>query len=86
MNVSNGQFLENPCAVLGISDSIYWMAKIIRRDKVFTYKFQDILLMKMISNSKCVQTWNNRLVPNRKRSMSRLYCHPVYLTYMQSTS
>ena len=32
-------------------------------------------------------TWNNRVVPNRKRSMSRLYiCHPAYLTYMQSTS
>ena len=33
-------------------------------------------------------TWNNRLVPNRKRSASRLYiyCHPAYLTYMQSTS
>ena len=32
-------------------------------------------------------TWNNRLVPNRKRSMSKLvYCHPAYLTSMQSTS
>ena len=33
-------------------------------------------------------TWNNRLVPNRKRSMSSkaVYCHPAYLTYMQSTS
>ena len=32
-------------------------------------------------------TWNNRLVPNWKRSTSRLYyCHPVYLTYRQSTS
>ena len=26
-------------------------------------------------------TWDNRLVPNRKRSTSRLY-HPAYLTYM----
>lgn len=56
MNGSNGQFLENPCAVLGISDIIHWVAKIITWDKVFTYKFQDILLMKVISNSKCVQT------------------------------
>ena len=32
-------------------------------------------------------TWNNRLVPNRKRSTSRLYyCHPAYFTYMQSIS
>ena len=31
-------------------------------------------------------TWNNRLVPNRKKRRSRLYCHPAYLTYMQSTS
>ena len=32
-------------------------------------------------------TWNNRLVPNWKRSMSRLLCcHPAYLTYIQSTS
>ena len=31
-------------------------------------------------------TWNNRLVPNRKRSTSSVYCHPVYLTSMQSTS
>ena len=31
-------------------------------------------------------TWKNRLVPNRKRSMLSLYCHPAYLTYMQSTS
>ena len=33
-------------------------------------------------------TWNNRLVPNRKRSkyVKAVYCHPVYLTYMQSTS
>ena len=28
----------------------------------------------------------NNMVPNRKRSTSRLYCHPAYLTYMQSTS
>ena len=32
------------------------------------------------------QTWNNGLVPNRERSMSRLYCHPAYLTDMQSQS
>ena len=33
-------------------------------------------------------TWDNRLVPNQERSMSRLYyyCHPAYLTCMQSTS
>ena len=31
-------------------------------------------------------TWNNRLVPNRERSMPRLYIDPAYLTYMQSTS
>ena len=31
-------------------------------------------------------TWNKRLVPNRKRSTSRLYVyfHPSYLSYMQS--
>ena len=30
-------------------------------------------------------TWNNRLVPNRKRSrVKAVYCHPAYLTYMQS--
>ena len=30
------------------------------------------------------RTWNNRLVPNRKRSTSRLFnCHPVYLTYIE---
>ena len=32
-------------------------------------------------------TWNNRLVSNRKRSyVKAVYCHPAYLTYMQSTS
>ena len=32
-------------------------------------------------------TWNNRLVPNKERSTSRLvYCHPAYLNYMQSIS
>ena len=32
-------------------------------------------------------TWNNRLVPNRKKEFVKaVYCHPVYLTYMQSTS
>ena len=32
-------------------------------------------------------TWNNRLVPNWKRSgVKAIYCHPAYLTYMQSTS
>ena len=32
-------------------------------------------------------TWNNRLVPNQERNTSRLYyCHPAYLTSMQSTS
>ena len=32
-------------------------------------------------------TWNNRLVPNRKRLYIKVvYCHPAYLTYMQSTS
>ena len=32
------------------------------------------------------RTWNNRLVPNRERSTSRLFLSPAYLTYMQSTS
>ena len=32
------------------------------------------------------RTWNNRLVPNRDRSTSRLFLSPAYLTYMQSTS
>ena len=34
-------------------------------------------------------TWNNRLVPNWGRSyiyIKAIYCHPAYLTYMQSTS
>ena len=32
-------------------------------------------------------TWNNGLVPNWERSMSRMvYCHCAYLIYMQSTS
>ena len=32
-------------------------------------------------------TCNNRLVPNQERNTSRLYyCHPAYLTSMQSTS
>ena len=32
-------------------------------------------------------TWNNRLVPNRvKSTFKAVYCHPDYLTYMQSTS
>ena len=29
---------------------------------------------------------NNGLVPNSKKSTSVLYCHPAYLSYMQSTS
>ena len=34
-----------------------------------------------------VWTWNNRLVPNRKKEkIKAVYCHPAYLTYMQSTS
>ena len=38
------------------------------------------------SNSKN-WTWNNRLVPNRKRSTSRLYTVTLlYLTYLQSKS
>ena len=32
------------------------------------------------------QLESDRLVPNWERSTSRLYCHLVYLTYMQSTS
>ena len=32
-------------------------------------------------------TWNNRLVPNRKKEyVKAVYCHPAYLTSMQSTS
>ena len=31
-------------------------------------------------------TCSKRLIPNREWSMSRLYCDPAYLTYMQSTS
>ena len=31
-------------------------------------------------------TWNNRLVPNGKEYVEVVYCHPGYLTYMQSTS
>ena len=34
------------------------------------------------------QIWNSGLIPNWERSMSvkAVYCHPAYLTYMQSTS
>ena len=32
-------------------------------------------------------TWNNRLLPNRKRSTFKaVYCHPAHLIYMQTTS
>ena len=32
-------------------------------------------------------TWKNSLVPNRKSEyVKAIYCHPAYLTYMQSTS
>ena len=31
-------------------------------------------------------TWDNRLVPNKKQEyIKAIYCHPAYLTYMQST-
>ena len=31
--------------------------------------------------------WNNRLVPNREKEyVKAVYCHPAYLTFMQSTS
>jgi len=34
-----------------------------------------------------VRTWNNRLVPNRKKEyIKAVYSHPAYLIYMQSTS
>ena len=29
---------------------------------------------------------DHRLVPNRKEYVKAIYCHPAYLTYMQSTS
>ena len=32
-------------------------------------------------------TWNNRLPPNEEKEyVKAVYCHPAYLTYMQSTS
>ena len=32
-------------------------------------------------------TWNNRLVPNRKKEyIKAVYCHPAYLTSTHSTS
>ena len=31
-------------------------------------------------------TWNNRLVPNWEKYIKAVYCHPTYLTYLQSTS
>ena len=31
-------------------------------------------------------TWSNRLVSNRKEYVKAVYCHPAYLTSMQSTS
>ena len=32
-------------------------------------------------------TWNNRLVPKQEKEyVKAVYCHPAYLTYMQSTS
>ena len=51
----------------------------------------DLLLEKSVCRSGSNSQnwiWNNSLVPNKERSMSRLYidCHPAYLTYMQSTS
>ena len=33
-----------------------------------------------------VRTGQETMVQNWERSTSRLYCHPAYLTYMQSTS
>ena len=51
-------------------------------------RLPDLPLEKPVCRSGSNWTWNNTLVPNRKRSMSRLhaYCHPAYLTSMQSTS
>ena len=31
-------------------------------------------------------TWKNGLVPMGKEYIKAVYCHPAYLTYMQSTS
>ena len=39
------------------------------------------------SRSKLELDMNNRLVLNRKKEyVKAVYCHPAYLTYMQSTS
>ena len=46
-------------------------------------------ICKQVRKQQLEWTWNNRLVPNRKRSMSRLYIVTLLiylLTYMQSTS
>ena len=50
------------------------------------------LLRNLHEGQESSQNWKreNKLVPNRKRNTSRLYiviyCHPIYLTCMQSTS
>ena len=45
------------------------------------------LLRNLYAGQEAELDMNNRLVPNRKKEyVKAAYCHPAFLTYMQSTS
>ena len=46
-------------------------------------KKQQLFLL-LESNVDMERTWNNGLIPLGKEYVKAVYCHPIYVTYMQS--
>ena len=63
----------------------FWLSSFTFIKRLFSSSLSAIRVVSSVY-LRLLMTWNNGLVPNRKRSTSRLYCQLAYLTYMQSTS
>ena len=49
------------------------------------YILQNQMLIFSVRNVIYFRTWNNRLFKSGREYVRAVYCHPFYLTYMQST-
>ena len=70
-----------------VSDFIFWGSK-ITADGDCSREIKRCLLLgrKAVTNLDSVLKSRDVTLPTKVRLVKAIYCHPVYLTYMQSTS
>ena len=70
-----------------VSDFILWASK-ITADGDCSHEIKRRLLLgrKVMTNLDSVLKSRDIILPTKVRLVKAIYCHPAYLTYMQSTS